>query len=562
MRKAARGDLKAKYQIAKNYFEGKGVEQSAEVGTEIIKVLKKEVYKHKLRFNSIGIFNIRGIEDLTLRLENDLTVIIGINGSGKSTILDSISIILTWFKANIIKDERNGSHIKELDINNSSDVDYATIIGEMAIGNSNFNLLLTKSKAGKALSRRSTLVEIKALGGIYRYINSIDENCNLPLVAHYSVARSNEGTREDFAKVSSQDSAAGRWSKFDAYDDVLNDRHDFNEFLSWLSRIDYIARQGGENQNVINRIYQEIESTRNLIKVFHVKDTDDNMEFIKPLEMIITQKNKELENIYNTDNDSGNILASKVFRYIKHAIKNFLPDIDSVELVYRQNDIQLMLQKNDNKVSAQQLSQGEKSLLSLIGDLTRRLVLLNPSNENPLDGEGIVLIDEIDLHLHPSWQQTVILNLQKTFPKLQFIVTTHSPQVLSTVPSRAIRSLKETNDPLNSSRHKNNKMIISETPTFQTKGVMSTDILSRIMDIDPVPLVEEAKWVHQYYEMIANDEENLTSGLNIWGKILNHFGKKHPVVIGCENAIRLKSMKNRIKEMKDKKKSEDFGEKD
>lgn len=66
------------------------------------------------------------------------------------------------------------------------------------------------------------------------------------------------------------------------------------------------------------------------------------------------------------------------------------------------------------------------------GDLARKLAIANPSRENPLEGEGVVLIDEVDLHLHPSWQGRM-MPLFRTFPNIQFIVTTHSPKVLSEI---------------------------------------------------------------------------------------------------------------------------------
>jgi len=73
------------------------------------------------------------------------------------------------------------------------------------------------------------------------------------------------------------------------------------------------------------------------------------------------------------------------------------------------------------------VSQGEKSLMALVGDIARRLAMMNPGLENPLHGEGIVLIDEIDLHLHPQWQRGIIQRLRDTFPKCQFLLATHSP---------------------------------------------------------------------------------------------------------------------------------------
>ena len=71
-------------------------------------------------------------------------------------------------------------------------------------------------------------------------------------------------------------------------------------------------------------------------------------------------------------------------------------------------------------------------MLAMVGDIARRLAIANPSLADPLLGDGVVLIDELDLHLHPSWQRAVIPGLERTFPNCQFIVATHSPQVLST----------------------------------------------------------------------------------------------------------------------------------
>lgn len=82
--------------------------------------------------------------------------------------------------------------------------------------------------------------------------------------------------------------------------------------------------------------------------------------------------------------------------------------------------------KNGSEISIFNLSQGEKTLIALVSDIARRLVILNPSLENPLNGYGIVLIDEIDLHLHPKWQQTIVQKLENTFPNIQFILSTHS----------------------------------------------------------------------------------------------------------------------------------------
>ncbi len=91
-------------------------------------------------------------------------------------------------------------------------------------------------------------------------------------------------------------------------------------------------------------------------------------------------------------------------------------------------------------LQVRQLSDGERSMIAFVFDLTRRLAQLNENDSNPAaNSEGIVLIDEIDLHLHPAWQRRIVSDLTRVFPKLQFIATTHSPQVIGeTNPGRAI----------------------------------------------------------------------------------------------------------------------------
>lgn len=91
----------------------------------------------------------------------------------------------------------------------------------------------------------------------------------------------------------------------------------------------------------------------------------------------------------------------------------------------------MCIDKDGKTFDILQLSQGERSLLALVADIAYRLAIMNPTSEDPLHGKGIVLIDEIDLHLHPRWQRSVIRNLQTTFPNCQFIITTHSPLVVS-----------------------------------------------------------------------------------------------------------------------------------
>ena len=89
------------------------------------------------------------------------------------------------------------------------------------------------------------------------------------------------------------------------------------------------------------------------------------------------------------------------------------------------------------------MSDGYKNTLSMISDIAYRMAVLNPQlGEHVLDKTpGIILIDEIDLHLHPEWQQTILNDLQNVFPKVQFIITSHAPVVINSVEREHIRIL-------------------------------------------------------------------------------------------------------------------------
>jgi len=100
--------------------------------------------------------------------------------------------------------------------------------------------------------------------------------------------------------------------------------------------------------------------------------------------------------------------------------------------------------KENQHFDIRQLSDGEKCLLALAGDLARRLTIANPGMRNPLEGQAVVLIDEAELHLHPEWQHRIVPDLLETFPNCQFVLTTHSPQVLTHVRCENIRCLVQT----------------------------------------------------------------------------------------------------------------------
>jgi predicted ATP-binding protein involved in virulence len=94
----------------------------------------------------------------------------------------------------------------------------------------------------------------------------------------------------------------------------------------------------------------------------------------------------------------------------------------------------LLIDSDGSTLEVPQLSGGERGVLAMVLDLARRLSQANPVLGDPLrEGEAVVLIDELDLHLHPSWQRQIVHKLTEVFPRCQFIATTHSPQIIGEV---------------------------------------------------------------------------------------------------------------------------------
>ena len=124
--------------------------------------------------------------------------------------------------------------------------------------------------------------------------------------------------------------------------------------------------------------------------------------------------------------------VDKALDAVRNAIMAMLPEFENIHIA-RKPRLAMVVEKEGMKLNISQLSDGEKCVLAMIGDLAKRLSLANPNMDNPLLGEGVVLIDEIELHMHPSWQRMILGVLKKTFPNIQFIITTHSPIVLSEV---------------------------------------------------------------------------------------------------------------------------------
>ena len=163
-------------------------------------------------------------------------------------------------------------------------------------------------------------------------------------------------------------------------------------------------------------------------------------------------------------------------------------------------------------LSVRQLSDGERGILALVLDLTRRLALAYPELQDPAaQSEAVVLIDEIELHLHPKWQRQIVRNLTAAFPRCQFIATTHSPQVVGEVEHDHIHIVTEDG-------------VYSPSHSF---GVDSSRVLEEIMDTEPRS-AEVAKLISDIsrdadQRLVREARQNL-------GRLADRLGENDPEV--------------------------------
>jgi len=170
------------------------------------------------------------------------------------------------------------------------------------------------------------------------------------------------------------------------------------------------------------------------------------------------------------------------------------------------------------------LSLGEQVFISLVTTIACEVVKYSNEDEDLLDSELLIIIDEIDLHLHPKWQRRIVPALRETFPNCQFIITTHSPQVLSEVPAENIFSLYRDE----------NGDIQYEKPE-RSRGLSSSDILDEVMDLPQLPPKLEAL-TDKVYDLI--EEEEFEKAKQILTDIENEYGEI-PALIKARTYLKL-----------------------
>lgn len=452
-----------------------------------------------MRVKQLKMQSFRGIGDLTLDFdEKEPTVLVGINGVGKSSILDCIAILLSHMIREILyfsesNSSRKGTYktirksdysflgnnneskkaipgepelenrfFNEQDITNGSEKTNNQI--KILLESKIFEIGLSKNKEINDKENNHENTDLKSFKDIkYRWKKNPESN--IPLAVYYSVNRAFVNVDLEIIDISS-------FKQIDAYDQAFNGvKIGFHRFFQWFRSVEDL----------------ESEMLR------------DNRDY----------RDKQLE-------------------AVKVAISSLMPGFSKLRV--RRSPLRMTLQKNDEELIINQLSDGEKCLLAMVGDLARRLAIANPGLEDPLQGFGVILIDEIELHLHPKWQRNIIPALTRTFPNCQFIVTTHSPQVISEVKPEGIYVLKKTDNG-----------VIAVRPE-SSYGRDSNQILEDLMGVPKRPQ-EFQDSLHHLFQLI--EEGNLDGARQLSQQIADIMGESEPELVKARVSIKRKEILKR-----------------
>lgn len=346
-----------------------------EYGTACVWAGRKEL---KMKLKSLYLKDFRGIHDLNLDLDGKSTVLFGINGAGKTTVLSAVNLLYANIINRIVKQRFKQSinmGLSDIKCGKASAQVGADFIFEDSDEVYNYyRRIYYDNKKVTSLQKLDRLVEHyeelyigKTLIDEENNLIYPDENYDIPVFVNYGVNRLVLKTPLRIRK-------GEPFTQFSTYERAIESQSAFGRLFEWF-------------------LEQE------MYEIHRQKEEPDYVD-------------KEL-------------------KAVKTSMLAMLDGYEDIHIKTRPYSMQI--KKGNDQLDILQLSDGEKCIIALFGDLARRLALANPSLDNPLEGTGVVLIDEIELHMHALWQRKVIGVLKKTFPNVQFLITTHSPQVLGEV---------------------------------------------------------------------------------------------------------------------------------
>lgn len=437
-----------------------------------------------MRIERLKLKNFRCYDELDIDFDPRLTVIVGENGKGKTAIFDALAIALEpYLRAFGVK----GAQISTKDVRRVPVYDKDKHIAGME---SRYPLEIKLE--GEALGKQASCTRRLLAGDVAadedaalrasgeQLARASKENLQtlLPAFAYYGTQRIwvDSNLLTNFDKSLTERSVG--------YEECLEPSSSYNTFGKWF---EYVTKCALEEKQ------QSVALKRNLM----------------------------------------------IKRAIQKAVDVCLESTGLRDLYYNYNLRCFVVSHPDmGEMIVDDLSDGFRSVISMVADLAYRMVRLNPQlgEQAVEETPGIVFIDEVDMHLHPLWQQTVLLDLQKAFPKVQFVVTTHSPQVLSSVPAASIRVLVW------------GRQFEGVRRVNFSLGASSTQILQDIQNVSPrpqkLPIVQD---LERYLELVSEDKWDSAEALAL-RKRLDAWSKGcEPALIRADMDIRMRQFRRRHK---------------
>lgn len=427
---------------------------------------------------SLNLINYRSFENLSMSFHDKLTVIVGGNGVGKTSIIESLAIACGTFFLGL--DNVKSASIKPTDsrylyynIGSGLDSQQQFPVSIQAEGSVNGEKLCWK-RSLMSLSGKTTYGDANRLicisKGYRTRLMEGDESLILPIIAYYGTGRMWDYHREK------QGESTKKNSRTNGYIDCLDGTANIKLMMKWF-------------QKMTVQKYQRYELGMGAIPEYEAV-----CEAIARCFALATGY---------------------------HDVKiRYNMDINELEVSYIDFQDRLI------QIPLNQLSDGYKCTISLVADIAYRMAVLNPQLLNNVLSEtpGIVMIDEVDLHLHPEWQQHVLGDLQEIFPNVQFIVSTHAPAIINTVQGESLRILKD------------NQVFGSPDETY---GKDVNTIVRAIMEAD-----ERPKDIKKMFEMFysAMDQGDLNEAENILFELEKILGQSDVEAVACRTRLDLEKL--------------------
>lgn len=322
-----------------------------------------------MKIKKIKINNFRSLIDVEMIPNGKSMVLFGINGTGKSSVLRTLYLEF----APILSAVTGRNNTQTLAKFSEDDISYSKSQTEleMIIDIAGNKYAFHRKFLKKNGNRQTTnRKDLEKINVAFQKAYLYSDESSVPIFVNY-------GTNRLVLDIPLRIRTKHSFDRLSAYDNAIENRIDFRTFFEWFRN-----QEDVENEEKVNR---------------------DDLSY-----------------------------QDKALSAVRRAIMSMMDHCTDIRVV-RKPRLAMKIKKDGVNLNVSQLSDGEKCTMALFGDLARRLALANPSVEDPLKGSGIVLIDELELHMHPSWQRIILGRLQKTFPNVQFIVTTHSPLVLTEI---------------------------------------------------------------------------------------------------------------------------------